>query len=279
VHADLPYAHPGETVALDALGVDPKGRTLTWGWATCDNPADSSATGCLEELRAARASGKDVRLTTGVDATTFSVDIGDDALSALPASAREHATVGVLAVACPGVLEPTITATTSVADPLPVICRDADSGKRLGPFDYIVGMKRLFVRESDRNANPEIGRILWDGKPWDQADVPSVVACDKDTNSPSDCPEAVRHRVSIEPAKESFEHGIDEDGQAFDEQLVVQYYADQGAFADDVRIATDPETKWVARASSRGKDAQFWLVARDNRGGVVWAERTVHVKP
>ncbi len=32
--ADLPYAHPGETVQLTSLSHDPQGRGINWAWAS-----------------------------------------------------------------------------------------------------------------------------------------------------------------------------------------------------------------------------------------------------
>src|SRR5215468_1314798 len=60
VQADLPYAHPGDTVSLVTLAHDPDGRALDWGWAACDNPTDTSVLGCVEALRERAARGDDV---------------------------------------------------------------------------------------------------------------------------------------------------------------------------------------------------------------------------
>jgi hypothetical protein len=277
VHADLPYAHPGETVALDALAHDPDGRTLTWGFATCEDPVDSSTLGCLEALRKRAAAGESVRLSTGEGLDHFTITIPDDALTHHPEPLPGRALLGVVTVVCPGTLEEEIVSETTAADPLPIVCRD-DAGARLSSFDFVVGMKRVFVRESDRNANPEIERITFDGKEWPDTLVPVVRACGKQTNNPEGCAENLRHRIRVQPTPESTESGTDETGDPFEEQLVVQYYASDGTFGDGVRIAPRPETQWVATPGTRGAEVRFWLVVRDDRGGVTWAERRVSVE-
>ena len=277
VEADLPYAHPGETVSLKALSHDPEGRSLSWGWAVCENPEDQSTLGCVEALRQRARHGEDVRLTTGESLDAFSVTVQSDALTRSPKPLPGRALVGVIAVACPGTLDDRVEKEVTPVDPLPFVCRN-ERGDRFSTFDYVVGMKRVFVREDDRNANPEIARVTFDGKDWPETLVPDVAACDKQTNKIDDCAEKLRHAIRVEPTKESVESGTDETGEPFEEQLVVQYYADDGTFEDDVRVASSPETKWVATPSTRGKELQLWLVLRDDRGGVTWAERRVQVR-
>src|SRR5882724_6730238 len=65
VQADLPYAHPGETVSLRTLSHDPENRVLSWGWAVCENPEDSSTLGCVGALRKEAEHDDSVRLTIG----------------------------------------------------------------------------------------------------------------------------------------------------------------------------------------------------------------------
>src|SRR3954469_24860543 len=48
--ADLPYAHPGETVQLSSLSFDPEGRPVTWAWASCVNPISNDLNGCLATI-------------------------------------------------------------------------------------------------------------------------------------------------------------------------------------------------------------------------------------
>jgi len=276
VQADAPYAKPGESVSLDALAFDPSNRPITWGWTYCENPQDTSTVGCLRARQERVRSGERVSMQVGRDETQFSLTVPDDALSSLGDGPPGRAVVGVVGVACPGVLGREILGETTESDPLPVVCRDAN-GSRLSSFDFVVGMKRIFVREKDRNQNPEIATVSWDGEPWPETLVPKVAACDKETNVADDCDSAFRHRIRVDATTASFEVGTSETGEPFEEQLVVQYYATEGTFADDVRVATSPETEWVARPSARGEQVRLWFVLRDNRGGVTWTERHLSV--
>jgi hypothetical protein len=263
-------------VSLTTLSHDPEGRTLTWGWAACENPEDSSALGCVEALRDRAERGEDVRLTTGDALDHFAIDVPGDALTRAPKPLPGRALEGIVAVACPGALDERLDAETSASAPLPFVCRD-DHGARLSTFDFVVGTKRVFVRAKDRNENPDIARVTWDGKDWPETLVPVVPACGKQTNSADDCDGKLRHRVKVEATPGSVESGTDETGESFEEQLVVQYYAEDGTFSDDVRVADSPETEWVATPHARGSTVHFWLVLRDDRGGVTWTERQVQV--
>lgn len=49
VSADRTFARAGETVTLDALALDPWGRPLSYGWATC-TPSSPTVAGCLAAL-------------------------------------------------------------------------------------------------------------------------------------------------------------------------------------------------------------------------------------
>jgi len=276
VQADEPFAHPGDSVALTALSHDPQGRSLAWGWASCENSSDTSVLGCVEQLRARAAGGERVALTTGEGLDHFSVVVPVDALTAAPRPLPGRAELGVVAIACPGTLDARIEAKTTAVDPLPFACRDGN-GARLSPYDFVVGVKRLFVRGMDVNTNPEIARITWDGADWPDTLVQAATACEKQTNSADDCDGKLRHRIRVEATPESTESGTDETGEKFTEQLIVQYYSTDGTFSDEVRVASSPETEWVATKSTRGGEMRFWFVLRDDRGGVTWAERRVQV--
>jgi hypothetical protein len=278
VAADEPYAHPGDTVHLSALGVDPRDRALTWGWATCENPKDSSVMACLDALSAAAANGDDVELTTGVDMNEFEVTVEERVLTSLPEEFRDRAMIAVVAVLCPGTLEPRLSSETSNEHPLPIVCRDPDSGKRIGPFDFVTGVKRLFVRTEDRNRNPDLADVTLDGKVWAEDDVPSVTACDVASEVIDDCPESTHHQIAARPASDVAESGVSENGEQFEEQVVIQYYATAGTFEDEVRIYSNPETKWVAGPASKDRELTFWFVIRDNRGGVSWTSRRLRVE-
>ena len=188
VRADEPYAAPGDTVQLDALAVDPAGRALQWGWGTCVDPASSGVADCID--------GADwAGFAIAADAPTHAVPIPADAIDRLPSSARARATVGVITVVCPGDLSvvtppPSIEATGT----LPFVCRDHVTGRVLGQDEYVAGVKRIFVRVTDRNANPAIAGVTWDDADWPDGSPRATrrPAPPKATLSPTATPWSIR---------------------------------------------------------------------------------------
>ena len=271
VSADVPYAHPGETVNLEALAYDPAGRPLTYGWTTCINPIESTPQGCIAQLLIdAQKTGTPPAFTIGVDVTKYTVTVPADLLSKLPASARPNAMVGVITVACPGTL------TLVPSGGLPYTCTDA-TGHALGLHDAITGMKRIFVRSKDRNANPVIAKVTFDGADWPESETKTVGVCDFDGNHYDDCG-TEKHTIAAVGAPDVIEQGTDEYGSAFTEQVVVQYYGTVGLFKDAVRISSKTETEFAARRDDKGKDVLMWFVLRDDRGGVSWVTRKISVR-
>lgn len=268
VRADGPFARPGETVALDALAYDPLGRSITWGWAACVAPDGTDVASCMGAIAADAAAGRPIFSATGPDLTRFQLTVPADALARVAPEARGGATVGVLAAACPQRL---------VIVPGRVDCIDA-AGASLPSGSWVLGIKHVALRERDRNANPTFATVTFDGAPWAEDDVKVVDACDTDGNRFDRCPESLAHRIAAVPAPDAVEHGVDELGRAFDEAVVVQSYATEGIFEHDVRVASAPETRWVARAKARGAEQRMWFVVRDDRGGVSWASRRVRVR-
>lgn len=270
VEADKPYAEPGESVHLQALWHDPSGRAVNWAWAACTNPASQSVQDCLAKVPDTEA-GPELLQMGASDNVDYAVPEG--ALDELPAEVRVLAQVGIVTVACPG----EIAWETSRLTELPVRCLDAENHE-LGLGEFVVGIKHVRVRQQDRNDNPEVARVTFDGKTWPADEIKTISACDSTANDFAKC-EGDSHELAAVVTKGSFEKGQSEFDVQFEEQLVVQYYATEGTFEYEVKIAAEPETRFVARRQARGKDLLVWFVVRDDRGGVTWTERHVHVKP
>lgn len=278
VQADNPYAAPGETVRLEATSYDPRGRDIEWAWVACETPASTSVEGCLIEIaETAVATGSVPLLARGVGQSSVELTIPDDVLEGVPLEARPSVLSGVLSIACPGTLSLDLEAAAEAGSLLPFRCIDA-AGAELGLHDAIAGVKRVYVREADRNQNPVIASITFDGEPWPEDEVKEVDSCDTDDFTFDDCEGEGDHRIAANLSAESFEAGTDEFGRSFTEEIVVQHYATEGIFEDEVRIAELPENRWVARRSASGQELRLWFVARDDRGGVTVAERTVRVR-
>jgi hypothetical protein len=271
VQADRPYAPPGDTVTLRALAIDTLGRPLEWAFATCVDPTSATPAACFQKLAADAPRSATPPFTVGA-AGTASGTIPADALSRLPPEGRGSAYVGAVLVTCPGHID--FARSTGA---IPLGCVDA-SGRALGLDEFEIGVKRVFVRERDRNANPEIASVTWDGAPWAEEDVKDVAPCGSTTENRYDRCDGDKHTLAAHVTEASFEQGTDELGAAFSEQLVIQHYDTEGIFEYDARVARSPETGWVARAGASGKTVTIYFVARDNRGGVSWAIRQVRVR-
>jgi hypothetical protein len=271
VQADRPYAHPGEQVALSALAYDTQGRPLEWAWTTCVDPISTAVPACLLAIGQEIARGAPPPFQAGT-ASSATVTVPSDALSRLPESARGSAYMGVLIVTCPGHID--LGGNTGE---LPLACVDA-SGRALALDEFEIGVKRVFLREHDRNANPVIASVTWDGAPWAEGDVKEVSPCASATENRYDRCDGEKHTLAAHVTAESFESGVDERGAPFTEELVIQHYATEGIFEYDARVASSPDSGWVARAGASGKTVTIWLVARDDRGGMSWATRQVRVR-
>lgn len=271
--ADNPYARPGEAVHFTSLSHEPAGRPVTWAWAACVNPDSSSVEGCLDKVaRDSESSGASPVLAMGVDLTSFDYTVPANVLDGFDSDALPLAQVGLVSVACPGELN------FNGTDERPFGCAEAGTGRELGLDEFVVGIKRVYVRNTDRNTNPAVSQILFDGADWPADMIPEVDACDTDDNKFDDCSKSLSHKVAAVATPASFEAGRDEFGREFEEQVVAQYYSTEGIFEDEVRVGDDPETRFVARSNASGQELTMWFVIRDDRGGVTWTERKLRVR-
>ncbi|MGZ3450308.1 MAG: hypothetical protein ACXVEF_11975 [Polyangiales bacterium] len=280
------WAHPGDTVEISTLWDDPLNRDTTWAWITCELPTSSTVLGCFQKFAkdaaAASAAGRPIIPTIGPKAPRdktldhFEVKVRPDIFTnpAVPPEGRAGATIGVILIACPGVLQ--VVQQQTKTD-LPVACLDQDDN-RLGPDQWIAGIKRIFVREKDENADPVIKGITYDGVDWPEGEVREFgSSCAGDENRFDRCGDDGKHGVGVDIDPSSFEVGTDEFGIPFTEQVIVQYYATEGLFEYDVKRGQDPNTRFAGR-SGKGGDHTMWFVVRDNRGGVAWVERKIRIK-
>jgi len=271
---DVPFAKPGETVKVSSLSYDPQGRAVTWAWGACVNPASSTVQGCLDKIAEdSAATGSSQVLAQGPDLSSFSYTIPTDTLSSLPDAARESALVGILSIACPGDLS-----FEQQSHELPFACKEAGTGRVLALDEYVVGLKRIQVRSTDRNQNPQIEQVLFDGQDWPEDEVKEVTPCDTTGNDYKVCDAKTQHQIAARPTAASVESGRTEFGVDFTEQVIIEYYATEGVFEYEVKIASDPQTGWAARKAASGKDLTLWMVVHDDRGGATWTARHVHVQ-
>jgi hypothetical protein len=269
---DQPYAKPGEAVKFSSLSYDPQARPLSWLWASCENPGDSSLEGCLARI-AQKADPTSAIFAMGEGQDAPELTIPSDALSSLPDEARRFASVGVVSAACPGDL-------SIAAGPggLPFRCQEFKTGRDMALDEFIVGIKRINVRDAERNHNPVINGVSFDGVDWPEAEVKEVGFCDRGDFDYDQCPGAEKHALSVQLSPDSFETGLDSSGESFAENVVIQHYAMEGIFKYEVRVGNSPQNGWVARKAASGQTLTLWFVARDDRGGVGWTTRRVRVR-
>jgi hypothetical protein len=261
VQAEPPFARPGERVQLRLLVADPESRPLQWALGTCTNPPASTAGACLSALDGPLS-------PVFPDADALDVQVPQNTLDGLSADARGGAALGAVLVACPGELADGDT------DAVPIRCQREQQPLDLADFE--VGVKRILIREQERNQNPELTAVRWDGAQWPPEFVPEVSACDAAKDDLEDCPSELRHRIDVDSSDP--ESGQDQGGTAFTEQQIVQYYASEGVFEYEVRVADEADNRWAAQGDGGERVATLWFVVRDNRGGVSWTTRNVQVR-
>jgi hypothetical protein len=270
--ADAPFAAPGEEVHLESLVTDGLGRSYQVAWGICERPASTTATGCLQSLPIdTQPLAVDTRSAKETAASTFSFVVPEDALAGIPEAGRRSLYYGVVEVACPGIVR-----AGPSPEGLPLSCSDP-GGALLALGSYDIGVKRVFVRERDRNANPEIAAVTFDGLSWPEDEIKTIVACASATDNQFDRCEGESHAMSVTIPETSFESGVDEFGATFAEQLLVDYYATDGIFEYETRDARQPVTRFKARQGAVGSSIDLWIVVHDDRGGVTWAKRTLSV--
>lgn len=260
VRADLPIAHPGEDVALEALFANPEQLPLEWAWATCTQPSSSTPEACFDAL-------DDGSRVEGPDLTGHVITIPANILSDVPQTARDAVFVGVVVALCPGRF------VSGDTHGVPFACED-EAGRLLSLDELQVGFKRIRVREEDRNANPVIEGLTWEDESWPSDFIPEVVPCERDTFAR--CPAEQRYELSV--AISEPETGEDELGSAFEEQQIVQYYATHGRFEHEVRIGSATATRWVGIDTLPGDVVTLFAVARDDRGGLTLTTRQLRVR-
>ncbi len=305
------YARPGDEVQLELLWHDPNPSAMrSWLWTTCLLPQSSSVLGCFQKIgqdfarlpaeqrpqfldqlkqrkgdaakafeqnelapRAADGSSADAR-------TLFRVQVPPDALAPLAGlspQAKAGALMGIVFLACPGNLVFNFEALATARNALPLKCLDATTGEELGTDKFTIGIKRVFLREKDANEDPGIAGVTWNGQPWPEAEVKELAAaCNADEERFDRC-DGDKIDLALQLGGNVFEKGVDENGTPFEEQVVVQYYATEGLFEDDVKRAEVPKTRFAARRTKTGEQT-MWIVVRDSRGGVRWVTRKFRVK-
>jgi hypothetical protein len=311
VKKDKPYAQPGDTVNLQLLWHDAKGRDEAEVQRAfiggCVNPPGDLYYGCF-----AQQTGAPGGLPPIAFHDDFQVTLPSDIISSRrdlePGQPRYGLYIVFFAV-CAGEIafDREAAADASGSGGLPLRCLD-DAGKPLASEDFVVGYTSIYSFEGVSNQNPAFS-VDDEGKGQfligEQAVVsdcvgeacqvtaPVEVDCDAE---PERCIESCADdgddgcpNIDVKPAIEQSAN-VEKDGvsstlfgTAVTEQMWVNYYVDRGGISQ-ARLLNDTTSGWNEKYRAQlhaPKDAgplQVWAVIHDNRGGMEFSRVTLGVK-
>jgi len=304
---DKPYAQPGDTVNLQLLWHDPKGRADSEVQRAfiggCVNPPGDLYYGCFAQY------GQLEGLPPIGAGDTFRVELPSDIISSRrdiePGQPRYGLYIVFFAV-CGGRIDFAMDSDASSAGStgLPLRCLD-DDGQPLGSEDFVVGYSSIYSFEGVSNQNPSFivddagqGSFLVRGEavPADcvgdacQGAAAVEVDCDAtperciescDDDGDAECP-AIEVKPAIVKAVEKDEISSKLFGNDVTEQMWVNYYVDRGGISQ-VRLLNDTNSGWnekyrgQLRAPKDTGPMQIWSVIHDNRGGMEFSRVTLGV--
>jgi len=311
VKKDKPYAAPGETVKLQLLWHDPKGRAdveraFIGG---CVNPAGDLFYGCFPQFAELALAGE---LPIQTDRDEFEVTLPADIISSRadqiePGQSPSGLYVVFFAV-CAGRLRldmQAASAPTTGSEGLPIRCLD-ENDQPLGSDDFVAGYSSIYSFLDAVNTNPAFG-VDADGKSTFEVEGKSLVAdcvgeacqgsppvevdCDAtpdrciaacDDDGDTSCP-AIEVKPDIPQSVEKDDVSSRLFGTEVSEQMWVNYYVDRGGMSE-VRLVNDSTSGWnpkyrgELRAPKAAGPLQIWAVLHDNRGGMDFARITLGVK-
>lgn len=317
---------PGEPVHLSMLLHDgrasfddtatPPEPTVLW-IGGCHNPPSRQFFGCYPAIRGLAAQLADASeggAPPALEPVPGLVGIGREFDFTIPENILDtprldtdpiHFGVSyVFFAACAGELRLLVDS----GDSLPLGCFDPESGKRLGPQDYVEGFTTVYTYEGSLNHNPVLTGIRFGG-----AEVTSQTC-----SSDSDCEDLAATAPHIEefvctdsercaPVLERCDPGADEDRcaeydveplvdrdsaepdptapESSGEILWLNFFADAGSFANETRLLNDRETGWIDNHESSWRPIRreagtvhMFTTVHDNRGGAAWGSFEVIVK-
>ena len=288
--ADQPYARPGEAVHIEGLVEDARkapARPMRVFWfpAPCVDPVGFQYFGCFPSFEALFPSGVDLTPSLA-EGTEVTVTIPQDALANVvlrPGQRERFATAYVFMVACAGHVERVPRRGGLGPNAIPVACFD-ESGRELGPEDFVFGYTRVFVFEQRRNAIPSLDGVTFQGKPVDPAAGIVTGRCvAEDPNG--DCKSTVKLDVVFsDAAAEVDPDNVDEDGKVGRETLYVDWFTSVGKFTTDRKILFDGQLGRTPKSAielSPPRDpakGTIWAVLHDNRGGTSWLELPIEIE-
>jgi hypothetical protein len=289
--ADLPYAHPGESVHIEALVHD--GRKLApgaepmhlyWFPVPCIDPPLGQYYGCYPGFEAFYPIGVD--LTPQLrDANDTTITIPADALA--KASKRPGqlgdpvATAYVFMVACAGHVERIPRRGGLAPNAVPLGCFNSRH-EQLGENDFVLGFTRVFIFATRRNVIPTLDGVTFEGSLVDPAKGITTGKCVK--NKQGDCNTVKLDTLFQDSTSETDPDNINVDGVVAREAIYVDWFTSIGKFSTDRKILFDaylgrpPKTEIEFTPPEEPSKGKVWAVLHDNRGGTTWLEIPIDIQ-
>lgn len=283
--ADKPYATPGETVDMQVLAYDgraaqPEPMKVWWVPQPCFDPTGDDYFACYPAFAQAFEPGVDLSssLTTG---TRFSFQMPSDVIASHKGGhgGDPYGMAIVFAIACAGHVAYVGVPSGAPPDTIPFGCFSA-SGAPVGSDGFVFAYSTVYAFTDRTNANPVIQSVSFGGT---TVDLKAGVALQHCTQSNIDsCPTTALAVNVPASSDESDPEDLDANGNPLKEQLYVDYYLTAGKVDHNTIILFDPRAGQLSNASDSfyapqpAGDSIVWAVVHDNRGGVSWAQLTVH---
>lgn len=293
--ADLPFAHPGETVNLEALVFDgrdpaPSPAQLYWFPVPCTNPPGGQYYDCYPALEAAFPEvGVDIssQLVAG---TNHRITIPSDALDGVTqapgTSGEPMVTSWQFMILCAGHVERKVRTTAYQENASPFGCF-GDDGKELPIEDGHFGFMRVTVSKTARNAHPKITEVYLRSERVHPGDGVWFYRCAKGAAEVFFRGNCDTVGMEIGYADEDAEidpANVDVNGNAGRETLYTDWFVTVGRFPDPRLIERDPfkgrpEVAQILYEPPRHPThGTMWIVLHDNRGGTDWTSFPVEIR-
>ncbi|MFO0737763.1 MAG: hypothetical protein U0270_17865 [Labilithrix sp.] len=288
--ADIPYAHVGETINLEALAYDGR-RTNTkkpmrvfWFPAPCINPPGDQYYFCYAAI--AQLPERQNLTPILVESTKTSITIPQNALDGVvlrPGQTERFVTAYNFVVACAGHVERIPLKSGLGLNQIPVGCFDDETGLELGDGAFVLGFTRVFVFDTRRNTVPVLDGVTFEGQPVDTTAGVKTGKCVKDKNG--QC-KTVKFNVSFPDANAEIDpDNVDSNGNVLRETIYVDWFTTNGFFRSDRKIVYDgnlgrpPKTDVEYEPPNDPvTGAKIWAILHDNRGGTVWREFPLEIQ-
>lgn len=295
--ADLPYAHPGETVNLEALVWDGREKPtlpMHFYWipldVPCTNPPGANYFNCYPQLEAAFPDiGVDISSKL-VEDTKYQIKIPESALDGVtqvPGSNGEPlVTTWQFMMICAGRVQRKVRTTAYQENAPPFGCFDND-GKELPIEQGEFAFMRVTISKVGRNAHPKIGQVVQRGvglKPGEGLWFYRCVKGAAETFFRGNCDTVGMDVTYADSDAEIDPTNLDANGNPGRETIYTDWFVTLGRFPEPRRIERDPFKGRPEVPNNLYEPPRdpghglMWVVLHDNRGGTDWTVLPVEIR-